>query len=179
MTPSEITSLILGLGALVVAGLTQVLAYKARVSHFRQTIYGKQVDGFTEVVQAIHQWYHLATSYLTINGFTLPNNESRLQFRNVTRELAVAADAAHSKWTLILPNEFNEAIKKYWLVYNAVSVNFQVAHIYPDNLVLSTDPGMDISNAYTEIVKVARKFLGTDELAAGVMKVVGIKQEKA
>lgn len=65
MTVAEITPLIVGVGGLIVAGLSLVLNYLTRISHFRQAIYGKQMDGYTEVVQALNEWYYFALSFIT------------------------------------------------------------------------------------------------------------------
>lgn len=178
MTAGEITSLIVGLGGLILAGLTQVLNYKARVSHFRQVIYGKQLEGYTEVVQAVNEWYQFVSHFITMNHFQLVGDPVRIELRKQAGELNHKVAMAETKWMLVLPTEFNQAVHSFRHIFNAVSAPSRFTKGYPAELVNSADPTMDLSNAYLKIVNIARKYLGTDMLAAHIPDTLGTPREE-
>jgi hypothetical protein len=177
MTVADITPLVIGLGGLIVAGLSLILNYLARVTHFRQAIYGKQMDGYTEVVQALNEWYQFANGFITMHQFRLDGDDVRIELRKQSAELNDKASKAKTKWMLLMPSEFNEAVDAFRSVFNAVSALSQFTKGYPPELVNSTDPMMDLANAYLRVVNVSRKYLGTDALTTGVSNMISGKEK--
>lgn len=101
----------------------------------------------------------------------------RIELRQQTGELSHKVATAQGKWMLLLPSEFNKALEDYRSVFSAVTAPSFVTKGYPPELVNSMDPGMDLANAYTQVVNVSRKFLGTDTLTSSVSKMIGSRDK--
>ena len=108
-----------------------------------------------------------------MKGCRLDGDSVRIELRETAGESNHKAATAEGKWMLVLPTEFNEAVTNFRHVFNAVSVPSGFTKGYPDALVQSADPTMDLANAYTKVVNVARKYLGTDMLASHIPDTLG------
>ena len=73
-----------------------------------------------------------------------------------------------------MPEDFDKALRQFVFVFNAITAPSPVASQYPNNLVHSQDPGMDLNIAYGDVIRAARKHMGTDPLSKEVSRTLGL-----
>ena len=173
----DATAVLVSCGGLLVAAFSVWLSYKNRGATHRDKLYERQMDGYVVVLKALNELYGGCQRFVVENGFRL-DDAGRVKFRLAMSrgELAPAyrkLAQVHQDWILFLPPELGEAITKFNRVLMALSAEPQVSKQYPDGLVYSSDPGWDISVAYQEVVRAARRAIGVEPLSAEILRVVG------
>jgi hypothetical protein len=71
-----------------------------------------------------------------------------------------------------------ERISSFTKVLGAISAPDQIANQYPTELVNSTDPGMELGKAYSNVVAAARHGLGVEPLSKELLKLIGESPSK-
>ncbi len=163
---------IIGFGGLVIAGLSLYLRHKERTSLYREKIYTKQLDAYSEVFSTLSELYQITQSYIISMGGKL-NDETRPQLRVYTEKEFDTFKRKGQKWSIFLPSGVNNKIYKFVKLYHAISAPKEVVQQYPERIVNSEDPGMILSDAYSEIVLVFRKGVGTEPLSQEAFNLMG------
>jgi hypothetical protein len=166
-----------GLGGLVIAGLTLWLSFKERGAGHREYFYQKQLDAYMAVMNALYPFFNACQDYIVLNGFRL-NGETRLKFRLEISRGSISKyywnfHTQHQKWAILLPVSMQAQLSHFSTVLSAISAPDEIANQYPPALVNSADPGMDLAKAYSKVVAVAREGLGVEPLSEEILRLVG------
>ena len=170
-------SFIIGLGGIVVAGLSVYLSYKARTSAYREMLYSKQLEGYSEVVDALADFYNAAQSFIAAHGCQL-NNNTRRTLRLQTMDKNQAFHHKYQKWALYFPKEMRGALFDFIKMFNGISAPPEIAKQYSKEKVYADNPGRLLGDAYTKVIEVARKGLGTEPFSQetlGLIRKIPIK----
>ena len=168
----NIWSFLIGFGGLIIGGLSVYLAFKSRISSFREKIYLKQIEGFVEIIIAINDFHNFAQNFIATNKWTL-NDKKKSLLRSKSLDKNLKLHYILQKWVIFFPVQFNEAVTKFIESFNAITAPSFAKHIYPQNIVNTKDPGKIIGNAYLHIIKIARIYLGTEPLSQDILKLLG------
>ena len=164
-------SFIIGLGGIAVAGLSVYLSYKARTSPFREILYSRQLEGYAEVVDALTDFYNAAQSFIAAHGYQLTNN-TRPTLRLKTLDKNRAFHRKYQKWALYFPKQMRSALYDFIKMFNGISAPPEVAQQYSKEKVYVDDPGRLLGDAYTKVIEVARKRLGTEPLSQETLELI-------
>lgn len=171
-------SFIIGAGGLVVGGMSTWLSYKSRSSPYQEKIYSTQHEGYTEVVGTLIEFHNAAQYHIILQGGRL-TDATRPKLRLETKELNAGFGRVHQKWAIFLPEEVNRALADFITVFNGISAHPEVAGRYPKETVYARDPGGLLGDAYSRVIAVIRKRLGTDPLSQETLKLIGKKTEES
>ncbi len=163
---------IIGFGGLVVAGLSIYLSYRARTSPYRRMLYSKQLEGYAEVVDALTEFYITAQSFIVAQGCQL-DHKTRPTLRLQSIDKNQAFHRKHQKWVIFLPREMNDALSAFVKLFNGISAPPDIVRQYSRETVNSNDPGGVLGDAYTKVIEVARKGVGTEPLSQETLKLIG------
>lgn len=176
--PLDNAAAAIGFGGFFIAALSLVLSYRDRSSH-RSHFYERQIEAYSEVITALDNLYDQVQDYINERHFVL-DAESRNQLR---REMSMGSMqktyfefiTTHRKCSLFLPQPFLDSLGTFNKVLNGISAPSVVAHKYPPELVEHKDPQMPLSEAYRDVVAVARHGLGVDPLSKDMLRLFGDK----
>lgn len=165
-------SVVIGVGGLVVAGLSVYLSYRSRTSPYREMIYSKQVEGYAEVMDALTTFYNAVQFFIARQGGRL-SEDARLALRSQTAELNDAYHRKHQKWAVFFPEKMNDSLSAFWMLFNGISAPPEVAQQYSADTAHANDPGGLLGDAYTKVFQAAREGLGTEPLSEETLKIIG------
>jgi len=163
---------VVGVGGLVLVGLSQYLNHRERVAGLRHRLWDLQMEACVGVVGALDGWYEAGMDYILANKSRL-NRETRNGMRVACREQQkVFADRLATS-ALVLPRRVIAEINSFIQVFNALSVLPEVEDMYDKNLVYCDDPGAVLAKVRASVVDAARSAVGTDRLSAELSRLVG------
>ncbi|HEX9871741.1 MAG TPA: hypothetical protein VGC99_24705 [Candidatus Tectomicrobia bacterium] len=166
-------SLVIGLGGLIVGGLSTYLSYKSRTSPYQEKIYSKQLEGYTEVVAALTEFYNAAQNFIIIQPNVRLDDATRPKLRMETKGYNAAFGRVWQKWAIFFPKEINDSFSDFIKVFNGISAHPDIVRQYPKEVVYASDPGGLLGDAYSRVIAVIRKRLGTDPLSQETLKLIG------
>src|SRR5437763_6496369 len=82
---AQIMSSAFGLMGAVVAVLSVYSTYKGRHNQFRSVVYGRQMDAYFDITEAMAALYTAAQNHLAFNGARLRGEDARERFRTALR----------------------------------------------------------------------------------------------
>src|SRR5215208_6144516 len=82
---APIISSLVGLMGATVAGLSVYFNYKGRHNQFRHVVYGKQMDAYFDITEAMANLYTAAQKQLAFTNPRLAEEDARGQFRTALR----------------------------------------------------------------------------------------------
>jgi len=147
------------------------LTYKARTLPYRQMIYSKQLEGFSEVIDTLSDFYVTAAIFIGDHGNKL-NDETRVELRNKTKNEATAFNKSCQKWMVYLPIKLEESLCDYFELFIGISAPTNVASKYPKDHVYAEDPRGLLYEAYLKIINTARIFIGTELLSRETLDLI-------
>jgi len=164
---------VIGLGGLIVAGLSVYLSYKSRISPYREMLYSKQLEGYAEVVYALSDFYTATLAFITVQKNCRLDDNTRFELRRITVNENQALYRKQQKWAIFLPKEMSDRLSDFVKLFNGISAFPEVAYQYPKEIVYANDPGLLLANAYTKVIEAARKGLGTEPLSQETLRLFG------
>jgi hypothetical protein len=168
----DLESFMISFSSLVIAGLSVYLAYRARTQPYRERIYSKQVEGYSDVIVALTNFYLAALSFISIQPNGRLNDSTRPTLRANTNELNRAFHSKWQHWFLLLPKEVNDSLSAFIQLFNGISAHPDFADQYKKEIVSAQDPGGLLSDAYEKVVNECRKFMGTDRLSKETLDLI-------
>ena len=174
----DLGSIAIGIGGLLVAAFSVYLTYRGRASPYQGKLYSKQLSGLAEVFHAVTALYDAAQHSIVELGLSSRkslclDDETRPQLRLRTQQQRQALHNKWEEWAIFLPNEINEALNSFIDLLNGISVHPTVAWQYPAHFVNAEDPGGLLQTVYENVVRKARKCLGTEPLSQQTLKLIG------
>jgi hypothetical protein len=169
---SPILTSMVGLVGALVAGLSVYFNYRGRHNQFRQVVYGRQMDAYFDITEAMAALYTAAQNHLAFNDPRLRGEDARERFRNAHRPAHEAFTATVNRSLIVLPSKVKAAVDHFNETLLAVGA--------PDEdrpPAGAADPGPELAQSYERALNCIRHHLAIDSLTTGMLKEMGIGSE--
>jgi len=163
-----LTSLV-GLMGAMVAGLSVYFNYRGRHNQFRSVVYGRQMDAYFDITEAMATLFTAAQDHLAFNDPRLRGEDARERFRTALRGPHEAFTATVNRSLIVLPSKVKAAVDHF----NETLVGLGDG----EERQAPADPGPDLARAYERAVNSIRHHLAIDSLTTGMLKEMGIGSE--
>lgn len=147
------------------------LTYKARTLPYRQMIYSKQLEGFSEVIDTLSDFYVTAAIFIEAHDNKL-NDETRVELINKTKKEATAFTKSCQKWMVYIPIKLEESLCDYLELFIGISAPSNIASKCLKDHVYAEDPKGLLYEEYLKIINTARTFLGTELLSRETLDLI-------
>jgi hypothetical protein len=169
--------LVVGVGGLLVAALSVVLAYKERSAGLRGALYEKQVGVYGLLLAALADLHTVFLDVTTVElttgkGFPL-DGAARIELRRRAAQQLAGLGRAVTESVVFMPAEVADAVEKYRDTFVAISAPPGVEQNYSRDLYQAADPQVVLTKVFTQVWAVMRHQLGTDALSEQTAKLVG------
>jgi len=142
------------IGGFIINGMGIYLNYKTRTGPYRQTLYSKQLEGYTEIIKAITDFHMDAQSFIPAKG--LKGNKMRIELRLKTKDSRTTFIDKHQKWAVFLPLKVNRALTNYLRIFNEISFFTKYEDKYPKKL---------LKEAYRNVFFATQENIGVARLS--------------
>jgi hypothetical protein len=171
---APILSCAIGLMGAVVAGLSVYFNYKGRHNQIRQVVYGKQMDAYFEITEAMGNLHNAAQNILALGNQVLRTEDGRQQFRTALRDEHEDFAGKVNRLLIVLPSKVKVALD----YFNDTLVGLCApAEDRPAGAEESSDPAGDLGRAYERAINCIRHHLAIDSLVRGMLREMGIGNE--
>jgi len=158
----------------VVAGLSVYFNYKGRHNQIRQVVYGKQMDAYFEITEAMGNLYNAAQNMLALGNHRLKTEDGRQQFRTALRDEHDDFTGKVNRLLIVLPSKVKAALDNFNDTLVALCAP---AEDRPAGAEESADPAADLGRAYERAINCIRHHLAIDSLVRGMLREMGIGNE--
>jgi hypothetical protein len=166
-----LTSLVGLVGALV-AGLSVYFNYRGRHNQFRSVVYGRQMDAYFDITEAMATLFTAAQDHLAFNDPRLRSEDARERLRTALRVPHEAFAGTVNRSLIVLPSKVKAAVDHFnETILGMGSVDDERSTSAP------SDPGSDLARAYERAVNCIRHYLAIDSLTSGLLREMGIGSE--
>jgi hypothetical protein len=174
---APILSSAVGLMGALVAGLSVYFTYKGRHNQFRSVVYGRQMDAYFDITDAMASLHNAAQDQLAINNPRLRGEEARRQFRSALRAEHERFTGTVNRSLIVLPSKVKAAVDGFNEMLLAISA--PADDLPPGQAMLdpTADPSQDLSRAYERALNCIRHHLAIDSLTSGLLNEMGIGSE--
>jgi hypothetical protein len=176
---AQIMTSAVGLMAAMVAGLSVYFSYKGRHNQFRQVVYGRQMDAYFDITEAMSNLFTAAQNILAINNPWLRGEEARTRFRTALRDEHERFTGTVNRSLIVLPSKVKAAVDTFNATLLAISepIEDRAAGRHDDAAVRTLDPGENLAKAYERAMNCIRHHLAIDSLTTGLLYEMGIGSE--
>jgi hypothetical protein len=177
---SRVGPLAIGLGGLLLAGYQARLNARERAASqtgsYRERLYDKQLDGFTDIHNALNglngKVINVFTSLLPLHHGREPlPDDVRWGVRGHVQDEWQAFDAAQARWAIVIPRSVGTALAAYSNVLLAVTAPPDAGH-YDVALVHHVDPSMPVAEAHAKVVAAMREAVGVEPLTGATLDLI-------
>lgn len=168
---SPILTSLVGLVGALVAGLSVYFNYRGRHNQFRSVVYGRQMDAYFDITEAMATLFTAAQDHLAFNDPRLRGEDARERFRTALRVPHEAFTGMVNRSLIVLPSKVKAAVDHF----NETLVAMGGAD--DGRPTASNDPGAELARAYERAVNCIRHHLAIDSLTTGMLKEMGIGSE--
>jgi hypothetical protein len=162
----------------LVAALSVYFTYKGRHNQFRQVVYGRQMDAYFDITEAMSHVLSAAQNSLAVCNPGLREEDARARFRTAVREEHERFTGTVNRALIVLPSKVKAAVDHFNETLLAISDpdgerpdSQQAAAVRP------ADPGADLARAYERAIQCIRHHLAIDSLTTGMLNEMGIGSE--
>ena len=170
---AQIMSSAVGLVGALVAGLSVYFTYKGRHNQFRQVVYGRQMDAYFDISEAMSNLFTAAQNVLAVGSPWLKGEEARARFRTTLRDDHERFTATVNRSLIVLPSKVKAAVDGF----NATVLAIGDPADGPDPNGRHADPGEALARAYERAINCIRHHLAIDSLTTTMLKEMGIGSE--
>src|SRR5437762_3014217 len=110
---APLASSLVGLTGALVAGLSVYFTYKARHNQFRQVVYGRQMDAYFDITEAMAGLYTAAQNVLAVSNPWLRGDDARRQFRSAVRDDHERFTGTVNRALIVLPSKVKAAVDQF------------------------------------------------------------------
>jgi hypothetical protein len=177
VVPQIMTSAVALMGALV-AGLSVYFTYRGRHNQFRQVVYGRQMDAYFGITEAMSNLYTAAQNILTSGDPRVRSDDARARFRSALLEEHEQFIGIVNRSLIVLPAKVKAAVDAFNDTVLAIGA--------PDEggpagecpaTGLPPDAGERLAGAYERAINCIRHHLAIESLTTGMLKEMGIGSE--
>jgi hypothetical protein len=167
-----LTSLVGMMGA-AVAGLSVYLTYKGRHNLLRQLVYGRQMDAYFSITEAMTSLYTAAQNVIAFSNPWLNREEAGDQFRSALRQEHEKFTGTVNRSLIVLPSKVKAAVDQFneTLLALASPADDRPTDARP------ADPDKALAQAYEHAINSIRHHLAIDSLTTGMLKEMGVGTE--
>jgi len=169
---SPVLTSLVGLVGALVAGLSVYFNYKGRHNQLRSVVYGRQMDAYFDITEAMATLFTAAQDHLAFNDPRLRGEDARERFRTALRGPHEAFTGMVNRSLIVLPSKVKAAVDHFNETLVAVGAADEQRPA-----AAATDPGSDLARAYERAVNCIRHHLAIDSLTTGMLKEMGIGSE--
>jgi hypothetical protein len=159
-------SAVTSLGALAVAALSLYLAYRGRLSPYREKIYDRQLDAASEVAQALGKLHDQIQGIVSTGGIEGP--ESNLQV--MTTDARTEFFKAYRRWNVILTKPVTDAIADY--VQSLAEVSDQLYSRPGAENLKAGEVTSRLAESYSHVLRAARQSIHVEELTSDTVRLI-------
>src|SRR4051812_37245109 len=102
---AQIMTSAVGLVGALVAGLSVYFSYKGRHNQFRQVVYGRQMDAYFDIIEAMSNLFTAAQNILALGNPWLKGEEIRTRFRTSLRDEHERFTGSVNRSLIVLPSK--------------------------------------------------------------------------
>jgi hypothetical protein len=175
---SQIMSAAVALTGGLVAALSVYFTYKGRHNQFRQVVYGRQMDAYFDIAEAMSNVLSAAQNSLALRHPGLKEEDARARFRSAVREEHERFTGTVNRALIVLPSKVKAAVDHFNEALLALSepdggrpAGRQAAADRP------ADPEVELARAYGRAIQCIRHHLAIDSLTTGMLHEMGIGSE--
>src|SRR5438874_1283635 len=107
---AQIMTSAVGLMGALVAGLSVYFSYRGRHNQFRQVVYGRQMDAYFDISEAMSNLFTAAQNVLAVSSPWLKGEEARARFRTVLRDEHERFTGTVNRSLIVLPSKVKAAV---------------------------------------------------------------------
>ena len=171
------TSAVALMGALV-AGLSVYFSYKGRLNQFRHVVYGRQMDAYFDISEAMSNLFTAAQNLLDSSNPWLKGEEARMRFRAALRDDHEKFTGSVNRSLIVLPSKVKAAVDKFNDTLLAISMPAEErTAVRVDHTGPPPTPVEELSQAYERAINCIRHHLAVDSLTTGLLNEMGIGSE--
>lgn len=158
----EISLLIVTCLSVIVAGVSAYLSYKARTSPYGEVLYSKQLEGYTEIIDALIKFYTDAHRFFTTKKYK-EGKKSESHLRAQALDKLRDFERKHIRWSTFLPHKTNALLFDFTKEFRKV-LNLDLPY--------KNDIMKKLRNAFKKIIRKTRKAIGTERLSEEMLKLI-------
>ncbi len=167
---AQIMSAAVGLMGALVAGLSVYFTYRGRHNQFRQVVYGRQMDAYFDIAEAMSHLYTAAQNVLGEDDPRRAGEDARARFRAALRDGHERFTETVNRSLIVLPSKVKAAVDGF---NETLVVIGEPADAGP----AAADPEADLARAYERAVNCIRYHLAVDSLTSGLLREMGLGSE--
>jgi hypothetical protein len=175
---TTILSSAVGLVGALVAGLSVYFTYKGRHNQFRQVVYGRQMDAYFAITEAMAALYNGAQNTLAAASPWLKGEDAAGRFRTALREEHERFTGTVNRSLIVLPSKVKVALDRFNDTLLAIGAPPEERpagrHEASDR---PTGPADELAKAYQRAINCIRHHLAIDSLTTGLLNEMGIGSE--
>lgn len=170
---APVASSLVGLTGALVAGLSVYFTYKARHNQFRSVVYGRQMDAYFDITEAMAALYTTAQNVLAVSNPWLRGEDARRQFRSAVRDDHERFIGSVNRALIVLPSKVKAAVD----LFNETVL--AIGHPAEERLEGGgpADPAAELAQVYGRAVNCIRHHLAVDCLTTGMLREMGLGSE--
>jgi hypothetical protein len=171
------TSAVALVGALV-AGLSVYFTYKGRHNQFRQVVYGRQMDAYFDITEAMSNLYTAAQHLLASGNPWVKAEDARARFRSALLGEHEQFTGTVNRSLIVLPSKVKAAVDAFNDTLLAIGAPAEGRPAGADPATgLPPAAGERLARAYERAINCIRHHLAIDSLTTGMLKEMGIGSE--
>jgi hypothetical protein len=176
--PQIMTSAVALMGALV-AGLSVYFTYRGRHNQFRQVVYGRQMDAYFAITEAMSNLYTSAQNILAAGDPRVRKGDARARFRAALLEEHERFIGVVNRALIVLPAKVKAAVDAFNDTVLAIGAPDGEAEPAPACPATSLPPaaGERLAGVYERAINCIRHHLAIESLTTGMLKEMGIGSE--
>src|SRR5688572_6884206 len=161
---APILSSAIGLMGAMVAGLSVYFTYRGRHNQFRQVVYGRQMDAYFDITEAMSTLYTAAHSVLICSGPWLRGEDARARLRTALRDEHERFTGTVNRSLIVLPSKVKAAVDQFNETLLAISAPADEGPVgRQDDLAKhAPDSGEELAKAYERAINCIRHHLAID-----------------
>jgi len=177
---SIIVSAILGLGGIVIAGLSAYWARAERIEPLKRHLYEQQTLGASECVESLVRLQLLVENHHSSINYPefFEDDDQRITFIDSTQEAREEFKSKLYRWSHVLPNEVFAPMTHYLSVVEYVSNKREVFFGWAGCSYPFASPWTVLPGLFLEAIASVREFLGIDPLSAKLTETIGMTEEE-
>jgi len=177
---SIILSGIIGLGGIIIAGLSAYWSRSERIEPLKHRLYDQQVNGATKCINAIVELQHEIEKHHSQISYPVffEDEEQRKSFVKVTEAKRNELKSTLYKWSHLLPYQVFAPLTHYLSIVEYASGKRNVFDGWAGSSYPHDSPWTELPRYFLESIAAVREFLGIDPLSSQLSETIGVSEEE-
>lgn len=156
----------------MISGLALWLTFRERRSSYRQMLYSKQIEGYAELLEAVHRLRKAAYDFC----FTLKMNWDDEEIQEADNKLRAVRNqfkTIHEKWVVFLPTKIQTRLDAFDYAIFRLPDYWSLEKDERGKPILEQEKINKIRETYIPLIEAIRESLGTDPLSHETLNLIG------